>query len=222
VRRPEILLVEDNPGDVRLVREALAESGGSSRLHTVGDGAEALAFVRREGAYADAPRPDLILLDLNLPRVDGRQMLAELADADGLRHIPVVVLTTSARDEDVAACRDRARAFITKPDDLDAYIDVLRWIDQLARARGRVLVVDDDRAHRERLEQQLIEHGFEVATATGDTAAAAAERFAPDVVLAPAGVADGADRLLPITRGEPPLALAGRIREQISRNRALG
>jgi CheY-like chemotaxis protein len=211
--KPRVLIIDDHP----MVREGLRSmlAGAVAACDEAASAAEATAKLARA-------RPDLILLDLNLPRVDGRQMLAELADADGLRHIPVVVLTTSARDEDVAACRDRARAFITKPDDLDAYIDVLRWIDQLARARGRVLVVDDDRAHRERLEQQLIEHGFEVATATGDTAAAAAERFAPDVVLAPAGVADGADRLLPITRGEPPLALAGRIREQISRNRALG
>jgi two-component system response regulator len=183
-RDAEILLVEDNPGDVRLTREALAESGRAGRLHVVGDGEEALRFLRRQPPFTDAPRPDLILLDLNLPRVDGRQVLAELGDDDGLRHIPVVVLTTSARDEDVAACRASARAFITKPADLDSYIDVVRWIDDLARARGRVLVVDDDRGNRRLLELQLTEHGLEVATADGGNAAIdGVATFAPDVIL---------------------------------------
>jgi len=124
VRRPEILLVEDNPGDVRLVREALAESGGTSRLHTVGDGAEALAFVRREGEYADAPRPDLILLDLNLPRMDGREVLKAVKSDPETRDIPVIILTTSSAPPDIEMAYDRgANAYVRKPLGMDRLTD---------------------------------------------------------------------------------------------------
>ncbi|MFY0583805.1 response regulator [Cystobacter fuscus] len=126
----EILLVEDNPGDVRLTIEALKEGKVSSRLSVARDGVEALAFLRREGAHASAPRPDLILLDLNLPRRDGREVLAEIkADAE-LRRIPVVVLTTSKAEEDILRTYDlHANCYINKPVDLDQFISVVRSID---------------------------------------------------------------------------------------------
>ena len=126
----EILLVEDNPGDVRLTRETFKESKLSNRLHVVGNGEEALAFLRHAGQYADAVRPDLILLDLNLPKKDGRELLAEVkADAD-LRCIPVVVLTTSKAEQDILKAYDlHANCYITKPLDLDQFITVVKSIE---------------------------------------------------------------------------------------------
>jgi two-component system, chemotaxis family, response regulator Rcp1 len=107
VARPiEILLVEDNPGDVRLTREALKDGKVSNRLHVVVDGVEALAFLRREGEHATAVRPDLILLDLNLPKMDGRQVLAEIKADPTLRQIPVVILTSSQAEEDICRSYD--------------------------------------------------------------------------------------------------------------------
>lgn len=126
----EILLVEDNPADSRLTQEVLAERGLPSRLSVVPDGSAALAFLRRQVPYADAPRPDLILLDLNLPRRDGREVLAEIKGDPDLLRIPVVVLTTSGSPEDVSRCYDlRANCYITKPAGLDRFIDVLRQIE---------------------------------------------------------------------------------------------
>ncbi|GEL73022.1 MULTISPECIES: response regulator [Myxococcus] len=126
----EILLVEDNPGDVRLTIEALKEGKVRNRLSVARDGVEALAFLRRQGAYADAAQPDLILLDLNLPRKDGREVLAEIKVDPALRRIPVVVLTTSKAEEDILRTYDlHANCYIAKPVDLEQFISVVRSID---------------------------------------------------------------------------------------------
>jgi CheY-like chemotaxis protein len=127
----EILLVEDNAGDVRLTREALLEGKVYSNLHWAKDGVEALEFLRREGNHADAPRPDIILLDLNLPKIDGREVLAAIKGDDQLKQIPVVVLTTSKAEEDVLRSYAlHANCFITKPVDLDKFILVVKSIDR--------------------------------------------------------------------------------------------
>lgn len=127
----DILLVEDNPGDARLAQEALKEGRMTSRLKVVVDGVEAMAYLRREGVYADSPRPDLVLLDLNLPRKDGRQVLAEMKEDPELRRIPVVVLTTSQAGQDILRSYDlHANCYITKPVDLDRFISVVRSIEE--------------------------------------------------------------------------------------------
>ena len=124
-----VLLVEDDPGDVLMTREAFEEYL-HNQLDVVSDGSEALSYLRREGDYADAPRPDLILLDLNLPRRDGREVLAEIKADDSLRHIPVIVLTTSRADEDVLRSYQlHANAYVTKPVDFDGFIEAIRQID---------------------------------------------------------------------------------------------
>ena len=129
-RRSLILLVEDNQGDARLVREALHEAGATSALEHVLDGYEALAFLRREGAHAAAPRPDLILLDLNLPRKSGREVLAEIKTDVILRRIPVVVLTSSQSDDDILSVYNlHANCYVPKPADLDHYLTVIRSIE---------------------------------------------------------------------------------------------
>lgn len=123
----EILLVEDSPTDALLTREALASSRLANRLHVVADGVEALAFLRGEGPYSTSPKPDLILLDLNLPRMDGREVLREIRSDPALSLIPVVVLTTSQADTDVVAAYGlRANCFISKPVDFDNFIEVIR------------------------------------------------------------------------------------------------
>jgi CheY-like chemotaxis protein len=133
-RSVEILLVEDNPDDVDLTIEAFKESCSQSRLHVVEDGVEALAFLRRQGAYATSPRPDLILLDLNLPRKTGHEVLAEIKIDPQLRRIPVVVLTTSAADADVNRSYElAANCYITKPVDLDAFFGVVNLVDRFWR-----------------------------------------------------------------------------------------
>ncbi len=131
VSRPvEVLLVEDNPGDVRLTREALKEGKIRNNLHVARDGVEALAFLRRQGEHAGAPRPDLILLDLNLPRKDGREVLTEIKDDASLRQIPVVILTSSQAEEDILRAYDlHANCYISKPVDLDQFINVVRSIE---------------------------------------------------------------------------------------------
>jgi CheY-like chemotaxis protein len=127
----EVLLVEDDPGDVLLIREAFEDNKVANRLHVVSDGVEALEFMRHEGPHADAPRPDLVLLDLNLPRKDGREVLAEVKEDAALRTIPVVVLTTSSAEEDVLRSYNlHANAYVTKPVDFDRFIGVVRQIDQ--------------------------------------------------------------------------------------------
>lgn len=126
----EVLLVEDNPGDVRLTREALKEGKVHNNLHVAPDGVEALAFLRREGRYADAVRPDLILLDLNLPRKGGREVLEEIKGDPALRHIPVVILTSSSAEQDIARAYDlHANCYISKPVDLDQFITVVKSIE---------------------------------------------------------------------------------------------
>ena len=126
----EILLVEDNPGDVRLTVEALKEGKIRNHMSVVGDGEAAIAFLRREGAHADAPRPDLVLLDLNLPRKDGREVLEDIKEDEDLRRIPVVVLTTSKAEEDIVRMYDlHANCYITKPVNLDQFINVIKTIE---------------------------------------------------------------------------------------------
>lgn len=125
-----ILLVEDNPGDARLVVEALKEGKMHNDLYIVQDGVEAMAFLRQEGPYANTPRPDLLMLDLNLPRKDGREVLEEIKLDEDLRRIPVVVLTTSQAEEDILRAYDlHANCYITKPVDLDQFIKVVRSVE---------------------------------------------------------------------------------------------
>lgn len=129
VEAVEILLVEDNPGDVRLTREALKDTKLHNNLSIVNDGVEAMAFLRREGPYADAPRPDLILLDLNLPRKDGREVLEEIKSDDDLKRIPVVVLTTSSNDKDIVESYNlHANCYISKPADLGQFLTIVKSI----------------------------------------------------------------------------------------------
>ena len=131
ISRPvEILLVEDNPGDVRLTREALKEGKVHNNLHVAPDGVEALAFLRRQGEHAQAVRPDLILLDLNLPRKDGREVLEEIKADPSLRYIPVVVLTSSQAEQDILRAYDlHANCYVSKPVDLDQFITVVQSIE---------------------------------------------------------------------------------------------
>lgn len=125
----EILLIEDNPGDVRLTREAFRDSRVHNRLHVAADGVEAMAFLRREGAFASAPRPDLVLLDLNLPKKPGREVLHEIKSDPHLATIPVVVLTTSASDEDILLSYQlHANCYISKPVDLDKFMKIVHSI----------------------------------------------------------------------------------------------
>src|SRR5688572_1603333 len=129
-RTIEILLVEDNPGDARLTLEAFKEAKVINHLSVVSDGVEALAYLRREGRFASASTPDLILLDLNLPKMDGREVLAAIKEDVGLRTIPVVVLTTSSSQDDVArAYGHHANCYITKPVDLDQFLKVIQSIE---------------------------------------------------------------------------------------------
>ncbi len=126
-----ILLVEDNEGDVRLTREALHEGKVANTLMVAADGVEALAILRQQGKYADSPRPDLILLDLNLPRKDGRAVLAEIKEDPSLKRIPVVVLTTSKAEEDILRTYDlHANCYVTKPVDFDKFVSVVKTIDE--------------------------------------------------------------------------------------------
>jgi len=127
----EILLVEDNPGDARLTREALAHSKVKNNLHHARDGEEAIAFLRREGSFGNAPTPDLVLLDLNLPRRDGREVLEDIKNDSALKHIPVVILTSSQAEEDIMrSYRLHANCFITKPVDLEQLTKVVQGIEQ--------------------------------------------------------------------------------------------
>jgi CheY-like chemotaxis protein len=126
----DVLLVEDDPGDVLMTREAFELNHVGNTLHVVSDGVEAMEFLRREGAHADAPRPGLVLLDLNLPRKDGREVLAEIKADPELCDIPVVILTTSSADEDIVrSYRLHANAYVTKPVDFKRFIEVVRQID---------------------------------------------------------------------------------------------
>jgi CheY-like chemotaxis protein len=125
----EILLVEDSMGDARLTMEALKENKFLNRLHHVPDGVEAMAFLYQQGQYSDVPRPDLILLDLNMPKMDGREVLEKIKQDQQLKRIPVVVLTTSQADEDILKSYDlNANCYISKPVDLDQFMEVIKSI----------------------------------------------------------------------------------------------
>ena len=127
----EILMVDDSMGDVRLAQEALKEARVRNRLSVVHDGEQAMAFLRREDGYGDAPRPDLVLLDLNMPRMDGREVLAQIKGDPDLRSIPVVVLTTSEAEVDIVKAYDlHANAYITKPVDLEAFLDAVKVVEE--------------------------------------------------------------------------------------------
>lgn len=125
-----ILMVEDNPGDARLTREALKDNKLANNLFHAKDGVEAMAFLRREGEHASMPQPDIVLLDLNLPRMDGREVLAEMKEDASLKHIPVVVLTTSEAESDILRSYElHANCYITKPVDLDKFIQIVHGIE---------------------------------------------------------------------------------------------
>lgn len=126
----EILMVEDNPGDVRLTVEALKEGKVRNNFHTAEDGEEAMAYLRQEGGYAGVPRPDLVLLDLNLPKKSGREVLAEIKEDPDLRRIPVVILTVSQAEQDIVKSYNlHANCYITKPVDLDQFLEVVKAIE---------------------------------------------------------------------------------------------
>jgi len=126
----EILLVEDNPGDVRLTREALKDAKVANNLNVVNDGEQALDYLNRRGRFADATRPDLVLLDLNLPKVDGREVLASIKADSDLKRIPVVVLTTSSAEEDILRSYDlHANCYVTKPVEFDSFLKIVESID---------------------------------------------------------------------------------------------
>jgi CheY-like chemotaxis protein len=126
----EILLVEDNPGDIRLTQEALKEGKVLNNLSVASDGIEAIKFLQREGDYAKKPHPDIILLDLNLPKMDGREVLASIKSNPKLRRIPVVILTTSKAEEDIIKSYDlHANCYITKPVDLDQFLTVVKSVE---------------------------------------------------------------------------------------------
>ncbi|MDY6930437.1 MAG: response regulator [Halobacteriota archaeon] len=131
MNRPvEILLVEDNPGDVRLTQEAFNEGKIKNNLHIVGDGIEALKFLRNEGDYANAPRPDLVLLDLNMPRMGGREVLENMKADSVLKSIPVVILTTSEAEQDILKSYDlQANCYITKPVDIVQFFEIIHYIE---------------------------------------------------------------------------------------------
>ncbi len=130
VKPAEILLVEDNPGDVRLTQEALKDAKFLNQLHVVGDGEEAMTFLRHRGRYAQAVHPDLVLLDLNLPKKDGGEVLAEMKADENLRRIPVVILTSSTAEQDILKSYNlHANCYIAKPVDLEQFITVVKAIE---------------------------------------------------------------------------------------------
>ena len=127
----EVLLIEDDPGDILMTKEAFDDHKLRNSLHVVNNGVDAMLFLRKEGEFADAPTPDLVLLDLNLPRMDGREVLAEIKADDALRRIPVVVLTTSEAEEDVLRSYNlHANAYVTKPVDFEQFVNVVRQVDE--------------------------------------------------------------------------------------------
>ena len=127
----DILLIEDNPGDVRLTKEALREAKILNNLFVANDGVKAMEFLHKEGAFANIPLPDLILLDLNLPRKDGREVLSEIKNDPKLKHIPVVILTSSKSEEDILKSYNlHANCYITKPDDLNGFVEIMQSLDK--------------------------------------------------------------------------------------------
>jgi CheY-like chemotaxis protein len=135
----EVLLVEDSPGDVRLTFEAFRDANTLVNLHVASDGADAIAFLRRKGPYIDAPRPDLILLDLNLPKMDGREVLAHIKEDDGLRTIPTVILTTSEAEADIVKSYElRANCYLTKPVHLDEFENLVKSINDFWLTKAKL------------------------------------------------------------------------------------
>lgn len=140
----EVLLVEDNPGDVRLTREAFRSARMERPLHVAADGVEAMAFLRREGEFARVPRPDLILLDLNLPRMDGREVLARIKEDESLRTIPTVILTTSESESDILKSYElQANCYLAKPVQLEAFESLIQsvndfWLTKVKLPQRRV------------------------------------------------------------------------------------
>ena len=138
-RMMQILLVEDSPGDVRLTREAFRDADPNLRLYTVGDGAEAMAFLRREGVHTDAPRPEIILLDLNMPKKDGREVLAEIKGDESLKLIPTVILTTSEAEDDVVKCFGlQANSYLLKPVELTAFEALVKSINDFWLSKSKL------------------------------------------------------------------------------------
>ena len=135
----DVLLIEDSPGDVRLTQEAFRDANVSVRLHIASDGVEAMAFLRHEGAYASAPRPDLALLDLNMPRMDGREVLARIKGDDSLKTIPTVILTTSEAEEDIAKSYQlHANCYFSKPVEFSAFEDLVKSINNFWLATAKL------------------------------------------------------------------------------------
>jgi two-component system, chemotaxis family, response regulator Rcp1 len=135
----QVLLVEDSAGDVRLTQEAFRDADATIRLYVASDGVEAMAFLRREGPYAGVPRPDFILLDLNLPRMDGREVLALLKNDPSLKQIPVVILTTSSAETDIVRCYElNANCYLTKPAQLDEFESLIKIINDFWLTRAKL------------------------------------------------------------------------------------
>ena len=135
----EVLLVEDSPGDVRLTQEAFRDANGSIKLHVASDGVEAMAFLRREGAFVNAPRPDFILLDLNLPKMDGREVLALIKEDENLKTIPTVILTTSDAEADIVKSYQlRANCYLSKPVQLDEFENLVKSINDFWLTRAKL------------------------------------------------------------------------------------
>lgn len=135
----DVLLIEDSPGDVRLTQEAFREANSAIRLHVASDGVEAMAFLQREGAHARSPRPDIILLDLNLPRMDGREVLARIKEDDKLKTIPVVILTTSDAEADITKSYQlNANCYLTKPVQLDQFESLVKSINEFWLTKARL------------------------------------------------------------------------------------
>jgi two-component system, chemotaxis family, response regulator Rcp1 len=135
----QVLLVEDSPGDVRLTQEAFRDANPSIRLHVAPDGVEAMAFLRQQGKYLGAPRPDLILLDLNLPKMDGREVLAHIKEDDDLKTIPTVILTTSDAEADIVKSYElQANCYLTKPVQLDAFESLVKSINDFWLTKARL------------------------------------------------------------------------------------
>jgi len=135
----QVLLVEDSPGDVRLTKEAFRDANQSIRLHVAPDGVEAMAFLRHEGAHTQAPRPDLILLDLNLPKMDGREVLAHIKEDEGLKTIPTVILTTSDAEADIVKSYQlQANCYLTKPVQLDAFEALVKSVNDFWLTKAKL------------------------------------------------------------------------------------
>jgi len=135
----EVLLVEDSPGDVRLTKEAFREANGAIHLHVASDGIEAMAFLRHEGAHTNAPRPDFILLDLNLPMMDGREVLAQIKGDERLMTIPTIILTTSSAEEDIVRSYQlQANCYLSKPVQLDEFEDVVKSINDFWLTKAKL------------------------------------------------------------------------------------